>query len=145
MHLFFYHLQKVRGRKVKIKYIFTNHNETSERHPDEQLKSRYYKTTQTAALKAVKEMFEQMEGCRIVAISEERGEMSVSLTKGKKAFIVVTVISVRPFETAIDFSVTTETTWLPVDFGFSRQLIIRLYDELAKRLTYIGSGIYGEK
>ncbi|MGG6433644.1 cytosolic protein [Anoxybacillus sp. D401a] len=130
---------------MKIKYIFTNHNETSERHPDEQLKSRYYKTTQAAALKEVKQLFEQMDGYHIVAISEERGEMSVSLTKGKKAFIVVTVISVRPFETAIDFSVTTETTWLPVDFGFSRQLIIRLYDELAKRFTYIGSGIYSEK
>lgn len=130
---------------MKWKHILTNHNETSERHSDEQLKSRYYKTTQSTALQVVKEMFEQMDGCRIVAISEERGEMSVSLTKGKKAFIVVTVISVRPFETAIDFSVTTETTWLPVDFGFSRQLIIRLYDQLEKRLPYIGSGIYGDK
>lgn len=130
---------------MKWKYVLTNHNETSESHPDEQLKSRYYKTTQAAALKAVKEMFEQMDGCDIVAISEERGELSVSLTKGKKAFIVVTIISVRPFETAIDFSVTTETKWLPIDFGFSRQLIIRLYDQLSKQLTYIGSGIYSDK
>lgn len=69
---------------MKWKHILTNHNETSERHSDEQLKSRYYKTTQSTALQVVKEMFEQMDGCRIVAISEERGEMSVSLTKGKK-------------------------------------------------------------
>ncbi|MBB5355202.1 nitrate reductase NapAB chaperone NapD [Anoxybacillus mongoliensis] len=130
---------------MKWKYVLTNHNETSERHPDEQLKSRYYKTTQSAALQAVKEIFEQMDGCRIVAISAEHGEISVSLTKGKKAFIVATIVSVRPFETAVDFSVTTETTWLPIDFGFSRQLIIRLYDQLAKRFTYIGSGIYGDK
>ncbi|WP_461201317.1 cytosolic protein [Anoxybacillus sp. TBDG-1] len=130
---------------MKWKYVLTNHNETFERHPDEQLKSRYYKTTQSAALQAVKEMFEQMDGCHIVAISAERGEISVSLTKGKKAFIVATIVSVRPFETAIDFSVTTETKWLPIDFGFSRQLIIRLYDQLAKRFTYIGSGIYSDK
>ncbi|MGJ7035773.1 cytosolic protein [Anoxybacillus eryuanensis] len=130
---------------MKWKYVLTNHNETSERHPDEQLKSRYYKITQSAALQAVKEIFEQMDGCRIVAISAEHGEISVSLTKGKKAFIVATIVSVRPFETAVDFSVTTETTWLPIDFGFSRQLIIRLYDQLAKRFTYIGSGIYGDK
>ncbi len=69
---------------MKWKYVLTNHNETSERHPDEQLKSRYYKTTQAAALKEVKQLFEQMDGYHIVAISEERGEMSVSLTKGKK-------------------------------------------------------------
>ncbi|GAC92251.1 hypothetical protein KN10_2687 [Anoxybacillus flavithermus NBRC 109594] len=130
---------------MKWKHILTNHNETSERHPDEQLKSRYYKTTQSAALQVVKEMFEQMDGCHIVAVSAERGEISVSLTKGRKVFIVATIVSVRPFETAIDFSVTTETKWLPIDFGFSRQLIIRLYDQLEKRLPYIGSGIYGEK
>jgi hypothetical protein len=56
---------------------------------------------------------------------------------------VITVISVRPFETAIDFSVTTDTKVLPFDFGFSRRVIIDLYSQIDKRLPYIGSGMHG--
>jgi hypothetical protein len=51
------------------------------------------------------------------------------------------VISVRPLETAVDFSVTTETTLLPFDFGRSRNVIIDLYRKLDQRLPYIGSGL----
>lgn len=50
--------------------------------------------------------------------------------------MVVTVVTVRPFETAIDFNVSTETP-LPFDFGFSRKVIVELYERLDKSLPLI--------
>jgi hypothetical protein len=127
----------------KLKYALTNHCETRENHEDEQLRSRYYKTTNTNAIKVVKELIESSPDYELLSVSEERGEFSVATRRGKKAFIVITVISVRPFETAIDFSVTTDTKVLPFDFGWSRRVILDLYNKLNQRLPYIGSGING--
>ncbi|MCL6586541.1 MAG: cytosolic protein [Anoxybacillus sp.] len=124
----------------KWKYVFTNHCETNETHEDERLRSRYYKATNAQAMKAVKELLQSSSHYELLSVSEERGEFSATTRGGKKAFIVITVISVRPLETAIDFSVTTDTTF---DFGFSRRVILDLYEQLDKRLPYIGSGING--
>ncbi|MBD8068933.1 cytosolic protein [Bacillus sp. PS06] len=121
----------------KLKRLFTNHNETRDDHRDESLKSHYYKTSQKKAMEAVKEMIEQMDGYTITSISEERGEMSI---KGKKSFIVATVISVRPFETSVDFSATTNTLLLPIDFGASHKLITTLYQTLDRKLPFIHAG-----
>lgn len=124
----------------KWKYVFTNHCETKETHEDERLRSRYYKATNGQAMKAVKELLQSSSYYELLSVSEERGEFSATTRSGKKAFIVITVISVRPLETAIDFSVTTDTM---IDFGFSRRVILELYEQLDKRLPYIGSGIHG--
>ncbi|MBA2873773.1 cytosolic protein [Thermaerobacillus caldiproteolyticus] len=127
----------------KLKYVLTNHCETRENHEDEQLRSRYYKTTNASAIKTIKELIESSPDYELLSVSDERGELSATTRRGKKAFIVITVISVRPFETAIDFSVTTETKLLPFDFGWSRQVVVDLYRKLDQRLHYIGSGING--
>jgi hypothetical protein len=125
----------------KMKNWLANHCETQENHQDEQLRSRYYKTTAANALKTVKEIVEKSPELELLSVSEERGELSVAISKGKKAFMVITIISVRPFETAVDFSVTTETKFLPFDFGFSRAVILEMYKKLDQHLNYIGSGI----
>lgn len=128
------------GFKQTLKMLTSNHSETSDRHWDEQLKSHYYKANNKKAIEAVKEMVKSFEGFEITSISEERGEMSISTKKGKKAFIVVTIISIRPFETSIDFSVSTDTKVLPTDFGYSKKLILKMYNKLDKTLTFIGTG-----
>ncbi|CAG9619592.1 hypothetical protein BACCIP111883_00360 [Sutcliffiella rhizosphaerae] len=128
----------------KLKGLLTNHSETRENHADEELRSRYYKITNKNAIKTLQDLFQKMEGVMVKSVSEEHGEIAVQITKGKKAFIVVTVISVRPFETAVDFSATTDTKILPFDFGYSRQLIKQMYDRIDKSMTYIGSGLNSE-
>lgn len=128
------------GFLKSLQLIFTNHSETSDNHVQEQLRSHYYKTNVKKAMQAVKEIVDKMAGFEISSFSEERGEISINVKKGRKAFIVVTVIPVRPFETAIDFSATTETLFIPVDFGYSRKMIIQLYSQLDKKLTFIGAG-----
>jgi hypothetical protein len=125
----------------KLEYMFSNHCETHENHQDERFRSRYYKTTAKNALKTIKEIIEKSPDLELLSASDERGELGVSVSKGKKAFMVITVISVHPFETAIDFSVTTETKFLPFDFGFSRNIVLDMYEKLDRHFTYIGSGI----
>jgi hypothetical protein len=125
----------------KWKYALTNHCETRDNHEDEELRSHYYKATNNAVMKAVKELFASSPDYELLSVSEERGEFSAQTRRGKKVFIVATVVSVRPLETAVDFSVTTETTLLPFDFGRSRNVIIDLYRKLDQRLPYIGSGL----
>jgi hypothetical protein len=119
----------------KFTGFFTNHNETRDNHKLEELRSHYYKTSPKKALEAVKEMFETMDGYKVTSTSEDRGELGI---KGKRSFIVATVIGVRPFETAVDFSVTTDTLLLPIDFGHSKKVINKLYQTLDTKLPYNG-------
>ncbi|MDR4889197.1 cytosolic protein [Bacillus sp. HNG] len=123
-----------------LQAFFSNHSETRDKHSDELLKSHYYKTTNKKAIEAVKKVIHNLDGYHLNSVSEERGEISISIKKGRKAFVVATVVSVRPFETAIDFAVTTETLLLPIDFGYSRKVILNLYQHLDKELPLIGKG-----
>lgn len=123
-----------------LQTFFSNHSETRDKHSDEHLRSHYYKTTNKKAIEAVTKVINKLDGYHMNSVSEERGEMSISIKKGRKAFVVATIISVRPFETAIDFAVTTETVLLPIDFGYSRKVIMNLYNHLDKELPLIGKG-----
>jgi hypothetical protein len=122
----------------KVKDFFSTHQETREKHDNPDLKSHYYKTTNKNALQAVKSVIEETPGMVVTSISEERGEISVTIDRPRKAFLIVTVISVRPYETAVDFTASTNTV-LPTDFGFSRKLILQLYKKLDKKLTFVGT------
>lgn len=127
----------------KLKDFFSTHQETRENHHNPDLKSHYYKTTNKKALQSIREMIEQTPGMTVTSVSEERGEMSVNIDKPRKGFLIVTVISVRPFETAVDFTATTNTV-LPTDFGYSRKLIMDLYKKLDQKETYVGTGKSGK-
>lgn len=120
----------------KIQSIFSTQQETREHHHDPLLRSRYYKANKKNAMVAIQEVLNQLDGFDIASVSEERGEMSVNIKRKKRAFMVVSVVTVRPFETAIDFTVTTETP-LPLDFGFSKAIILHLYQLLDQKLPKI--------
>ncbi|MGE6628925.1 cytosolic protein [Bacillus sp. NPDC077027] len=123
----------------KLQGLFSNKTETSDRHLVPELKSRYYKVTDKKAFEAVEALFSSNDQYTVTSVSAERGEMSAMVQKPKKAFAVATVISIRPFETAVDFNVTTETA-LPTDFGYSKKVVLSFYDELDKQLPRIQTG-----
>lgn len=123
-----------------IEKNFSNHAETKEKHWDEDLKTHYYKTTKSKAINAVNDYFNGNDKFSINSQSVERGEMSVHFKGSRSAFIIVTIIDVKPLRTAIDFSVTTEGI-IPMDLGFSNKLIKKLYADLNKHLEYVGSGL----
>ncbi|MDM5299041.1 cytosolic protein [Bacillus pumilus] len=120
----------------KLKRFMSNYTETSDDHPVAELKSRYYKSTNSQVFQVVEAMLSRHELYQVTSVSAERGEISANLRSPKKAFLVATVISIRPFETAVDFNVTTETT-LPTDFGYSQKIVLSLYEELDKLLPRI--------
>lgn len=117
----------------KLASFFSNRAETRDHHVDVRLKTRYYKTTKDKGLQALENFFKHSQRFEINSMSTEHGEISVNVKKGKKAFIIATVIMVRPFQTAIDFSVMTESL-LPIDFGYSTRLILELYEQMNKEL-----------
>lgn len=130
----------MRRRKMSFRTtlakFFTNHAETRDHHEDQALQTRYYKTTKDRGLAFLEQYFSKTNKYKLNAISKDHGEISVTLKKGRKAFIVATVIMVRPFNTAIDFSVTTES-FLPFDFGHSNRLIERFYNEISKEIQLV--------
>ncbi|MCR6474024.1 cytosolic protein [Bacillus safensis] len=122
--------------RQKFKRFMSNHTETSDEHPVSELKSHYYKSTNAQVFQAVETILSRSDSYQVTSVSAERGEISANIRLPKKAFLVATVISIRPFETAVDFNVTTEMA-LPTDFGYSQKTVLSLYDELDKQLPRI--------
>lgn len=122
--------------RQKFKRFMSNHTETSDEHPVSELKSHYYKSTNAQVFQAVETILSRSDSYQVTSVSAERGEISANIRLPKKAFLVATVISIRPFETAVDFNLTTETA-LPTDFGYSQKTVLSLYDELDKQLPRI--------
>ena len=123
-----------------IKEFFSNRSETGERHQIEALKTHYFKATKEQAFTEAKSILQKHYKGEIVTNSPERGEFVFQVKGPKKALIVVTVVTVRAYKTAVDFSVSSETP-LPVDFGFSKKVIETIYSDMKKKLTLIGTGI----
>ncbi|HLS59869.1 MAG TPA: cytosolic protein [Virgibacillus sp.] len=120
----------------KLKKYFSNHAETRDHHEDLDLQTRYYKTTKDHALMIIENFIKNSQIYEMNSLSKTHGEISVVKKKGKKLFIIVSVIMVKPYETAIDFSVTSES-FFPFDFGYSTKMIQELYDQMNKELTLI--------
>lgn len=113
--------------KAFISKYFSNHSETSEQHKDPDLVTHYYKAKRDDVYRAVEKLFPSPS--EIMASSKERGELTIKYKGKRRAFVVATIIMVRPFRTAVDFSVTTESGG-PIDFGYSRNTIVQFYKKL---------------
>ncbi|MCR6095559.1 DUF1499 domain-containing protein [Salipaludibacillus agaradhaerens] len=129
--------------KNTFRKIFSTSTETREHHHEDSLKTRYYKTMKDKAMMEVETMLRNRKGFEVASVSEDHGEIVVNVKSGKKTFVVATIIMVRPFRTAVDFSVSTET-FLFTDFGHSRKMIRELYTDLDKRLQFVGTGLGDE-
>ncbi|GGK11575.1 hypothetical protein GCM10010965_00600 [Caldalkalibacillus thermarum] len=124
--------------------FFSNRVETSDTHPNENLKTRYYKTTQQQAMRFLKDLIEQDSRLRLLSYSEEHAEITAEYIKPKKAFMVISVIMVFPYRTAVDFTISTQTLW-PTDWGFSRNQVQYFYRKLDGRFEFAGTGLGAQK
>lgn len=128
------------GFKDSINKYISNHTETRENHPNEWLKTRYYKAMKEKTFNELLTIFNQSNQFEVKSNSLERGELIVNGKGRNKCFLVATVVMVSPNRTAIDFSVTTESM-LPMDFGYSEKVIKDIYQKVDQRLDYVGSGL----
>lgn len=120
----------------KLGQFFSNRSETNDKHWNESLQTRYYKTTKDKAMSTVENVLGNTQRFEVNFISKDHGEINIGIKKGKKAFIIATIVMVKPYQTAIDFTVTTESI-IPIDFGYSRKVISELYEQINKELTLI--------
>ena len=108
--------------------------ETSDNHFDEELQSHYYKASFDKVYRAVLDLFKQNPDMEIVSESKERGEIGIHMKTSLKAFIVATVIQVRPFETAVDFKVSSEKISLIGLYPKLKKLVMDFYHKLDQEL-----------
>ena len=127
-----------------IATYFNNHAETNENHWNTALQTHYYKTTKEKGLQEIEMFFRQKDGYDVHSISREHGEISVNVRKGRKAFIIVTVIMVRPYQTAIDLTVTSDS-FFPLDFGYCTKCIKQLYRSWNQLLPLVDSYDYRKR
>lgn len=117
------------------KKYFNNHAESSDNHWDGKLRTHYFKTTKDRAFVTVENYFKNRKGCTINSTSKTHGEIIIDYKGKRRAFVVVTIIMVRPFRTAVDFSITTEGGMF--DLGFSHNLIETFFNELKSDMELI--------
>ena len=83
---------------------------------------------ENALLRKKLEAYTQIDSTRVSIVD--------SIEMDRYDFIVATVIMVRPYQTAIDFSVTTESI-IPFDFGYSTKVIHHLYELVGRDLQVL--------
>ncbi|WP_062233909.1 hypothetical protein [Fictibacillus sp. FJAT-27399] len=124
----------------QLQNILKNHSETSENHQDPLLQTHYFKANRTKVMDAIEELVRQQSHYKLLESSKERGELSFEVTAPRKAFAVITATSLRPFKTAVDINVTSESP-LPIDFGYSRKVILAINEGLKGKLEFIGTSL----
>lgn len=128
---------------MAISDLFTRYKkqiETSDHHRDDDLKTHYYKTNFNQMFKTIEELFQKDADCRVTTVSKEHGEIAVEISKPFPCFLVATVISPRPLETSVDFTLSTDRFSLIGNYPVLKRRIVVYYGHLNKLHTYIGTG-----
>ncbi|MDQ1144791.1 hypothetical protein QE429_001618 [Bacillus sp. SORGH_AS 510] len=103
---------------------FKSQLETSDENQDVSLKTHYYKGNFNKIFESVEKLFREDADCQITTVSKEHGEIAVEIKKPFPCFLIVTIVSVKPLETAVDFNISTE-----------RFAILGNYPQLKKRVS----------
>lgn len=119
---------------------FTKKIETTDDQKDSSLSTHYYKATFNQVFQSVEELFRQDADCRIVTVSKDHGEIAVEVNKPIPCFLIVTVISVRGMETAVDFNISSEK-FSPIGlYPILRKRLISYYEKMNKVHTLVRIG-----
>jgi hypothetical protein len=119
---------------------FTKKIETSDNQKDSSLSTHYYKATFNQTFQSVEELFRSDADCRIITVSKDHGEIAVEIDKPIPCFLIVTIISVRGLETAVDFNISTER-FSPIGmYPVLRKRLISYYEKINKLHTLVRIG-----
>jgi len=119
---------------------FSKQVETKDHHVDDQLKTHYYKATFNQLFQSVEELFRQDADCQITTVSKEHGEIAVEVSRPIPCFLIATVVSVKPMESAVDFNISSERFSLSGAYPVLRKRVISYYDKLKQVHTFVGKG-----
>lgn len=117
-----------------LKRLFGKHAETRDNHTDEALVTHYYKTTKEKMFQEVNTLINADRDCELINESRERGEIAANLKGKRRGLIVATVISVRPYQTAVDWSISIDKG---MNFGYCEEKIKDYYRKLDSEYTRV--------
>ncbi len=124
---------------------YEKYSGTSENNSDEQLRTRYYKANFNQVFQAVEDLLKVDPTARITSVSKEHGEISAELNGRIQSFLTVTIITTKPFETAVDLHISTERFSLAGMNPALRQEVFKIYEKLGKTFPFIGAGKHGNQ
>lgn len=111
---------------------FSKQIETSDQQKDSSLTTHYYKATFNQLFQSIEELFRKDADCRITTVSKEHGEIAIEINKPIPCFLIVTVVSERPMETAVDFKISSEK-FSPIGlYPVLRKRLISYYEQINK-------------
>ncbi|KIL43805.1 hypothetical protein [Jeotgalibacillus soli] len=112
---------------------FSSECETKDDHLDEELQTHYYKTSFDKVFDEVEQLFSS-SSYTISSASKEHGEIMVQ-KKGKPGiFIIATILTVRPFQTAVDFKMSTDHSVISGAYPILKKEIVSNYKGLDQHL-----------
>ena len=120
---------------MRFKDYFSNDFETTEDSHIKELRSRYYRASNETVKKAVFKFIEE-EKAEIIDVQEQYNEI---FFRGKNYTCIITVISPRISETAIDIKITT---YKLLPFGLGKKFIERMYKYFDSVLSFKGVSLY---
>jgi hypothetical protein len=121
--------------------LFVRYNkqiETSDQNSDDSLKTHYYKANVKRLLDSVEKLFRLDADCQITTVSKERGEIAVEVSKPFPCFLIVTAVSVKSMETAVDFTISSEKFSLFGTYPALKQRINAYYERINQLHTFVG-------
>jgi hypothetical protein len=121
--------------------FFSTKAETHDNHSVPELRTRYYKTSTPKAVEAIEQIIKS-DRSRFAFLdsSTDRGEINAEIKKPKKAFLIVNVVTIQPFRTAVDITCISKSGFL-TDFGYSRKEVIALYKKIDQVLPFVGASL----
>jgi hypothetical protein len=117
---------------------FKKQIETSDKIADDSLKTHYYKAKFNQLFDSVEKLFHEDADCTVTTISKERGEIAVEISKPIPCFLIVTIVSVRPIETAVDFNISSERFSLTGSYPTLKKRINSYYERINQLHTFVG-------
>ena len=112
-----------------------NSAETSELNSVVSLRSRYYKANYTKTKGIIQELAKEFK-LDVRNVDDQHGEI---LLQSNRYHIIVTIISVNPIETSIDFKLMMYSL---VGFNRPQKKIVEMYKYLDSKMTFKGVGLH---
>jgi hypothetical protein len=113
--------------------IWKSHEETSEKHQVEELKTRYYNKSREAIIDIIQRIVSQkLTNWQITKIDKERGEVVIDKKQGSPSVMVITIFKINPIKSAVDVYCSKDGTL--GDFGSSYRNILTFLSVLDKEI-----------
>lgn len=117
-----------------IRSFFETIAETREKHPDESMKTHYFRHRYSAVKEALI-AYAKTAGYTIKHVNDTHGELYL---EQKNHYVIATITQINPVETGLDLKIGFESL---IGFNRPRKTIAAIFDHMKQSLTFKGTGL----